>query len=183
MAYKGKRYRNYWCSRSLRSKALCGISNGHSAPKLERAILEYLGQYADPARVRELLEAETQELDTKAEAELARVTARLAELERAFLNDLDRLDREIITEAEYTKRAEVRRLEQGGLQSRKSELEAQVAAQQDLEAQVSKVPPKIRSFLEDFGEMPVREAKAILQGILKAAHVFRTGRVDLEFRG
>ena len=38
MAYKGKRYRNYWCSRSLRSKAFCGVANGHSSPKLESAV-------------------------------------------------------------------------------------------------------------------------------------------------
>jgi hypothetical protein len=28
----------------------------------------------------------------------------------------------------------------------------------------------------------VRQAKAILQGIIKAAHVFNDGRIELEFR-
>ena len=71
----------------------------------------------------ELLEAQGQETDNRDEAELTRVNTRLAELERGFLNDLDRVDREIMTEAEYLKRQEVRRREQEELQHRKAELE------------------------------------------------------------
>jgi len=37
--------------------------------------------------------------------------------------------------------------------------------------------------MEDFRDMDVRQAKAILQGIIKAAHVFNDGRIELEFRG
>ena len=99
-----------------------------------------------------------------------------------MLNDLDRLDREIIFETEYTKRAEVRRQEQAVLQARKEELEASVAAQRDREAQIKAVPVKVRSFQEDFQGMDVRQAKAILQGILKAAHVWKDGRIEVEFR-
>ena len=182
MAYKGKRYRNYWCSRSLRSKAFCGVANGHSTQKLEEAILEHMGQYSDPDMVRALLEAQGQETDTRDEAELDRVTGRLAELEQAFLNDLDRVDRHVMTEAEYIARQENRRREQEGLQSRRVELEASVAAQRDMEAQAATVPVKVHSFLEDFREMDVRKAKATLQGIIKAAHVFNDGRIELEFR-
>jgi len=129
------------------------------------------------------LEAQELEVDTRAEEELTTVSARLAHLEQAFLNDLDRVDREVMTEAEYLKRQEVRRGEQEGLQARKIELESAIAAQRDMEVQVAAVPIKVQTFLEDFQEMDVREAKAILQGIIKAAHVFSDGRIELEFRG
>ena len=111
------------------------------------------------------------------------VSKRLSELEQGFLNDLDRVDRGIMTEPEYLKRQEIRRQEQGGLLARKAALEASVAAQRDLAAQAAAVPVKVRSFLEDFQDMDVRQAKAILQGIIKAAHVFNDGRIELEFRG
>ena len=51
-----------------------------------------------------------------------------------------------------------------------------------MEAQCAAVPVKVRTFLEDFQEMDVRQAKAILQGIIKAAHVSNDGRIELEFR-
>ena len=87
-----------------------------------------------------------------------------------------------MTEKEYLKRQEVRREEQGRLQPRKGELEASISAQRDMEAQAEAVPVKVRSFLEDFQEMDVRQAKAMLQGIIKAAHVWNDGRIELEFR-
>ena len=51
-----------------------------------------------------------------------------------------------------------------------------------LEAQASTVPIKVRTFLEDFQAMDVRQGKAILQTILKAAHIWNDGRIELEFR-
>jgi hypothetical protein len=164
------------------AKAICDQGRAHRIEVLEAAILEHLGQYSDPDRVRELLEAQGQETDTKGEAELARVGDRLAQLEQAFLNDLDRVDRGIMTEAEYVKRQEVRRHEQEGLQSRKSTLEASVAARRNLEAQAVAVPVKVSSFLEDFQGMEVTRAKAILQTIIKSAHVWNDGNVELQFR-
>ena len=62
-------------------------------------------------------------------------------------------------------------------------MEANVTAQRDLEFQTQTIPIKIGSFLEDFHEMDVRHAKAILQGIIQAAHVFSDGRIEMEFRG
>jgi site-specific DNA recombinase len=176
------KYEYYVCCGRKMAKALCDQARSHRRDALEGAILEHLGQYDDPDRVRELLQAQGQESDTRGEAELVRVSGRLVELEQGFLNDLDRLDRQIITEAEYTKRAEVRRQEQSTLQARKGELEASVAAQRDREAQATVVPIKVRFFLEDFQAMDVRQAKAILQGIIKAAHVFNDGRIELQFR-
>ena len=176
------KYRYYVCCGKKMAQALCADAVSHRQETLEEAILDHLGQYSDPGMVRQLLEAQGQETDTRDEAELGRVARRLAELEQAFLNDLDRVDRGILTEPEYMKRQENRRQEQAGLQSRKVDLEASVAAQRDMEAQVAAVPVKVGTFLEDFRAMDVRQAKAILQGIIRAAHVYNDGRIELEFR-
>ncbi len=120
--------------------------------------------------------------NTRVESELARVNQRLKEMEQGFLNDLDRVDRGIMTEPEYLKRQEVRRQEQEEVQPLKAELEVTVQLQKDTEATVTTVPAKVQSFLEDFQRMDVREAKAVLQSILKAAHVFSDGRLEIEFR-
>jgi len=180
---KSKGYNYYRCSWYKKARDFCSESMGHRQKPLEDAILEHLGQYSDPEMVMELLEAQGQETDNRGEAELTKVNTRLAELERGFLNDLDRVDRDIMTEAEYLKRREVRRQEQEELQPRKAELEASVAAQKDMEAQAAAVPVKVRSFMADFRDMEVPQAKAILQGIIKAAHVFKDGRIEVEFRG
>jgi hypothetical protein len=45
------------------------------------------------------------------------------------------------------------------------------------------LPQAIRSFLDDFQELDVRQQKAQLQTILKAAYVYRDDRLELEFRG
>ena len=178
---KGK-HRYYTCTGRKMARELCSEGRNHRREALEDAVLEHLGQYSDPEAVMALLEAQGQETDNRDEAELTRVNARLAELERGFLNDLDRVDREIMTESEYLKRQEVRRQEQEELQPRKAELEASVAALKDMEAQADAVPVKVRSFMEDFRDMEVPQAKAVLQSIIKAAHVFKDGRIELEFR-
>jgi len=174
------KYKYYVCCNRKMAQALCEHGGSHRKEQLEEAILNHLGQYSQPEKVRRLLDS--QDSDARGEAELARVNGRLVELEKAFLNDLDRVDRGIMTEPEYLKRQEVRREEQEGLQSRKDDLEARIAAQRNMEAQVSAVPVKVDSFLQDFQEMDVREAKATLQGIIKAAHVHNDGRIELEFR-
>ena len=179
---KGKDYKYYRCSWYAKARDFCAEARSHRQKSLEDAVLEHLSQYSDPEMVMELLEAQGQETDNRDEAELTRVITRLAELERGFLNDLDRVDRAVMTEAEYIKRQEVRRQEQEGLQPRKAELEASVAAQKDMESQAAAVPVKVRSFMEDFRDMEVPQAKAILQGIIKAAHVFKDGRIELTFR-
>ena len=97
------------------SIALCGQGRNHRQDELERAVIEYLGQFTDTDLVRALLEDQGQEKDTRADSELARVTQRLEEMEQGFLNDLDRVDRGIMTEPEYLKRQDVRRQEQEGL--------------------------------------------------------------------
>ena len=88
----------------------------------------------------------------------------------------------ILTEPEYVKRQEVRRGEQEALQTRKSDLEGSIAAQRDLESLTEAIPVKLRSFLEDFRDMDVRQAKAILQGIIRAIRIYSDSRVELKFR-
>ena len=177
------KYQYYVCCNRKMASALCDQSISHRKDPLEAAILEHLGQYSDPEMVRDLLEAHVQDMESGTEAELDRVNGRLAELEQSFLKDLDRVDRGILTEPEYLKRQEARREEQGELQSRQSELEASIATQRDIEAQSTEVPVKVRSFLEDFQEMDVRQAKAILQGIIKAVYLWSNGKAELRFRG
>ena len=177
------RYKYYKCANRQMSRARCDEAVAHRREHLETSVLEFLGQYTDPAVVQGLLNVQGQEADTRAAAELARVTARLGQLEQGFLNDLDRVDRGIMTEAEYLKRQELRRGEQERLQVRKVDLDVAIAAQRDMEAQVAAVPINVRSFLEEFRDMDIRQAKAALQGVVKAAHVFSDGRIELEFRG
>lgn len=180
--FKGRGKRYYTCANRKMSEQRCTEGKNHRQDALEKAILDHLGQYSGPDTVRKLLESQGQELDTRNDSELARASARLTELETGFLNDLDRVDRGIMTEAEYLKRQEARRQEQDGLQARKTALEASAADQRDMEAQAAAVPVKVRSFLEDFRGMEVRQAKAVLQGVIKAAHVYNDGRIELEFR-
>ncbi len=92
-AYKGKNYRNYWCSRATKSRSLCATYNGHSAPKLEQAVLDYLGQFSDPKLVKQHIAiGQAKESEQKA-AELEGVSRALADLEGQFLQHLDLLKR------------------------------------------------------------------------------------------
>ncbi|MCH8192029.1 MAG: hypothetical protein IIC80_11845 [Chloroflexi bacterium] len=68
------------------------------------------------------------------------------------------------------------------MRSRKADLEEEVQRQQDQAAMVNRVPALVRSFLKDFEALDIRRQKAHLQTILKAAHVHRDGRIELEFR-
>jgi len=87
----GPRYRNYYCSRARASRASCGFSNGHSAPKLEAALLVYLGQYSDRKKVRVLLAADgTRELKRKG-GELKKLNKRLSDMDSDFEKNLDLL--------------------------------------------------------------------------------------------
>ena len=180
--YKGRRYRNYWCSRAQASRERCATYNGHAAPKLEQAILEHLGQYTDLKRVRELLAESTERNSKTIETELRRVSRRLAQLEADFLKNLDLLKRGVLNEEEFTKANEVRRDERSTLEASKAEMEQQVAQDRDKRQAAESVPAKVRSLMEDFQQLEVRPQKARLQELLKAAHVHRDGRIELEFR-
>jgi hypothetical protein len=87
--YKGKRYAMYYCSRAQTSRERCSFYSGHTAAKLEEAVLEYLGQYSDPKKVRELLDASEKREIKRRETELRQVERRLAEVEADFAKNLE----------------------------------------------------------------------------------------------
>jgi site-specific DNA recombinase len=183
-AYKGNHYRNYACSRAMKSRALCSNYNGHSAVKVEPAVLEYLGRFSDPELAKEHLAAvQTRELADK-ESELAGVEQALSRFEEQFLKLLDLLQRDVITEAEFVKANESARNQAGALGSRRDELKTWVTAQREHVSAAERLPGAIGSFLESFQGMEVRQQKAQLQTILKAAYVYQDkNAIELEFRG
>ena len=183
-SYQGKQYRNYYCSRAMRSRGQCSVYNGHSAGKLEKAILEYLGEFSDPIKVRQYLAAAERQDTEKYEVELKRVEKRLAELEAQFLTQLDGLlKRKVLTEQEFAKANEVARSQKADLEARKEELSKLLSRARASEALVEKVPQAIKTFVEAFQSLEPRQQKAQLQTILKAAMIYKDGRIELEFRG
>ncbi len=181
-AYKGRHYRNYACSRAMKSRALCAFYNGHSTTNVERAVLEYLGQFSDPELVKEHLAAvQTKELADK-EAELAGAEQALSKVERQFLQHLDLLQRGVITEPEFVKANDASRDQAGALEARRDELKQWVGEQRERVSAAERLPGAIGTFLEDFQEMEVRQQKAQLQTILKTAYVNKDNSIELEFR-
>ena len=180
---RGKRYRNYYCSRAMHSKELCAFYNGHSTSKLEKAILEYLGQFSDPLLVQEYLSAiDIKELE-KHEKELHQVEKRLADYESKFLSRLDDLlKREVLSEQEFAKANQSARAEKANLEARKQELEEMVGKERARTSLADILPESITNFLTAFEGLDIRQQKVHLQSILKAAHVYRDGRIELEFR-
>jgi hypothetical protein len=51
------------------------------------------------------------------------------------------------------------------------------------EAMVERVPRVIKTFMEAFQGLDIRQQKAQLQTILKAAQIYKDGRIELKFRG
>jgi site-specific DNA recombinase len=178
---KYRLYRNYWCSAAQRGRGRCAFYNGHAARKLEAAILEHLGRYADPRRVQELL-ASTPQPGSSARADLERVERRLAELDRDFLSNLDLLKRGILDEQDFARANAARKNERGDLEQRHQQLAAEAKAAASHSAALVSLPERVRSFLDDLESLETRKAKADLQTILLAAHVWRDGRIELEFR-
>jgi len=182
-SHKGRQYRNYYCSRALRSRALCSVYNGHSAPKLEKAILEYLGQFSDPQLVRKYLSAMDRKEFEKHEKELLHVEKRLADYDSQFLGRLDDLlKREVLSEQEFTRANQSARAEKATLETRKEELDDLVKKERTRTSLGETLPESIKSFMEAFEGLDIRQQKAHLQSILKAAHITRDGRIELEFR-
>ena len=169
-ARKGKRYRNYYCSRAMHSRGLCSVYNGHSAPKLEKAILEYLGQFSDPEKVREhLAAAERKELE-RYETELRDVEKRLADLESQFLRRLDDLlKRGVLTEQEFARANETAREQTRVLKDRQTELKTWLEQEHARASLVERVPQAVKTFVDAFQATDVRQQKAQLQTLLKAA--------------
>ncbi len=111
---------------------------------------------------------------------LARAMRRLKELEFGLLNDLERLDRAVITEGEFNLRNDAKRREKTDLEPRESELVQWVEHVRSSESQIERLPKTIGPFLEDFQKMNIRWQKSQLQTILKATHIYLDGRIELE---
>jgi len=181
--HKGKQYRNYYCSHAQRSRALCAVSNGHSALRLEKAILEYLGRFSDQNIVSEYLTTMDRKELEKHEKELSQVEKRLSDYDSRFLSRLDDLlKREVLSEQEFAQANQSARAEKATLEVRKEELEELVGKERAKTSLADILPESINSFLMAFEILEIRQQKIHLQNILKAAHIFRGGRIELEFR-
>jgi len=182
-SWKGRRYRNYYCSRAMHSRGLCSVYNGHSAPRLETAVVEYLGQFSDPVKVREyLLASERRELEQH-ESDLKDVEKRLSNLKVQFLERLDGLlKRGILTEDEFARGNETAREQERTLKARREELTSWLSQERNRVMLAERLPQMVKDFVGTFQRLPIRQQKAELQTILKAAHVYRDGRIELEFR-
>ncbi|MDP3061650.1 MAG: recombinase family protein, partial [Chloroflexota bacterium] len=142
----------------------------------------YLSQYSDPQRVRELLAAQERDATPGLDAQLADATKRLATLERDFLANLDLLKRGVLNEDEFSKANETRRAERVAVDARVADLKGRIEAERRRAEQADAIPQAVGSFLETFQSIDARQAKAKLQTILKAAYIYRDGRIELEFR-
>ncbi|MFO8101900.1 MAG: recombinase family protein [Dehalococcoidia bacterium] len=184
---KGGKYRRYYCGRTLKAKALCGVSNGHSATKLEKVILDELGRFTDPAKVREMVNQNQTEKDSKTsrearKKELVSTEKRIAHLEGSLLKDFERLDNGLINDTEFRLINEARRAELSQLQAKQADLSKAIEETSECEALTEKVPHEIRSFFEDFQTLDIRQQKARLQSIVKAIYVWNDNRIEIEFR-
>lgn len=120
----------------------------------------------------------------KYEVELKSVEKRLTELESQFLTHLDGLlKRKVLTEQEFARANEIARNQKTDLAARKEELSrllSQARASEDL---IKKIPTAIKTIEEAIYSLETRQQKAQLQTILKAAHIYKDGKIELEFRG
>ena len=178
----GGRYRNYWCHRALTSRAKCSTYNGHSAPKLEQEVIEYLGQFSDPELVKKYIATAEQKELKKSKRQLKELDRGLRGLETQFLKHLDLVSRDLLNDEEFTKANQSIRNQRSALEVRRDELHDWIQEQEDRAATSERIPADIRTFLEDFQTMEPRVQKAHLQTILKSAYVFRDNRIELEFR-
>ena len=163
-------------------KAFCSHYNGHSVPKLEEAVLEYLGQFSDPELVKEHMAAASKKEFEGKEIELREATRGLEELDRRFQSRLDLLTRGVINESEFQKSNQGIREQREAIEARKEELQAWVDEQKGKVSASEEMPEKIGAFIEQVENLDVRVAKAKLQTILKAIHVTRDS-LEFEFRG
>ncbi|MDD5094651.1 MAG: zinc ribbon domain-containing protein [Dehalococcoidia bacterium] len=181
-------YRCYYCANAQKSRAKCSFYNGHVADKLEKAVLDYLGQFSDPAKVKELVEKSISDsqahnsIETR-QKELKAAEKRISQLQELVLKDIDRLDRGILTEGEYTAVSQVRREEIAQLKAEVDTLTAIMAEAKAKTDTVERVPVQIQSLFEDFNTLDIRLQKARLQEIVKAISLFSNDdRLEIEFR-
>ena len=181
-AYKGKPYRSYICSRAKKSKEDCNYSNGHSARRFEPAVLEYLGQFSDPARVAQLLKGSGGTELKRKKSELAKLEGRLKSLDTDFHQNLTFLKRGLLNDEEFSKANAEHRTERTSAEKRLAELREELNRGETARESITSLPERIGSFTESFERLDVPMAKAMLQMILKGAYVWTDGKVELVFR-
>jgi hypothetical protein len=129
-----------------------------------------------------LVAAERKELE-RYETGFVDVEKRLADLDVQFMRGLDDLlKRGILSEEEFGRANEAAREQKRELETRKAELSHWLQQEHSKAALVENMPRQITSFLEAFEQLDPRQQKAQLQTLLKSAHVYRDGRIELEFR-
>ena len=160
---------------------MCATYNGHAAQRLEDAVLDYLGQFSDPEKVREHLQAAKRREVSQKQAERKVVDKGLSAIEIQFMKHLDLLKRDVLSESEFITANEGLRTQKAELESRKSDLEVWLVQQEGRASAADRMPVAIRSFVKDFGTLDVRVQKARLQEILKAVHVDKD-TLEVEFR-
>ena len=175
-------YRNYWCGNAQRGKDLCQIYNGHSAVKLERAVLGALAPYAEPDLVRDLLDEQVQRTTPTVADELKRVDARLAALDKDFDDNLSLLKRGLLDDEDFARANRNGKDERASLTARRAELEHQARDASAHAALVAKLPTLVGDFVRDVGSKDVLAAKAQLASFVETIVVFNDGRVDVNFR-
>ena len=108
----------------------------------------------------------------------------MAGLELQILTQLDGLlKRKVLNEQEFAKANEKVRTDKSQLEARKKELTDKLTQARATEAMIEKVPRVIKTFLESFQSLDIRQQKAHLQTIIKSAHIYKDGKIELEFRG
>ena len=178
-----ERYRNYYCSGALHGRAICTHYNGHAAHKLERAILEALGEYSNPKRVAELLRRDQGAALKRLEKEAGALSKRLGELDQDLSGNVALVKKGLLNEEEFRKVNEKAREERVRVAAATVEAAQRLDAARQAKDQAAALPAEVAGFLEAVESLPVQRAKAHLSMILKTARVWDDGRVELEFRG
>ena len=181
-AYKGRRYTSYVCTRAARAREGCAFYNGHASKKLETAVLEYLGQFSDPKRVRELLSDSSKTELARMERELKKLEKNLARMEKDFQKNLEYLKKGLLNEEEFGTANSLRRDERAKTEIRLASLREELSLVESAQQNASALPAEIKSFLKTIEDLEVRKSKAILQTILESAHIWRDGKIELNFR-
>ena len=145
-------------------------------------ILERLGQFSDPDKVRGYLVAAESEEIKQRETELRNVEKRLVDSELQFLQHLDFLKRGLINEQEFKRANEASREKINADEAKKAELTTWLNRERSMASRAERLPGEIKAFTEAFQAMDPRRQKAHLQTILKAAYIYRDGRTELKFR-
>jgi hypothetical protein len=94
----------------------------------------------------------------------------------------DLLKRKIISEEEFDRANRIERKKVAEMEARQTEIKVWLEKERDRTALAERLPISIGSFLAAFQSMDIRQQKAQLQTIVKAAKVYNDGRIELEFR-